>query len=386
MHAPPLPITIDFDPASLPDFTSIPNTRGVAIFESADHRPVLIVSAARLRDAVLRRLEPQRDGEPSTRRADLRPIVKHVRASPVGSTFEGDLLFLRLAHDAMPETFRAVMDRKRAWFLHIDPDADFPKFTVIPTSAMPASLPPGGHLLGPVADKHAAQRLNQTLEDIFDLCRFHHILVKSPNATACAYKELGKCPAPCDGSEPLDSYRSRVHAAIEFMRDPATLLTSINAEMQRASEATDFERASALKSRLEAAQSITHHRTRHAIGDSRTGWCVMTTSIQTQSVRHFVIGPRGFREPETRDPEAIAHASREVSGESPDTELHAAIVGLACDALYRAPRRNERIIPLGAPDLHQRISAAEQTLSQSTPPTNDDPDDFEAEFTAEPME
>ncbi|MEZ6210126.1 MAG: hypothetical protein R3B46_02610 [Phycisphaerales bacterium] len=311
MHAPPLPITIDFDPASLPDFTSIPNTRGVAIFESADHRPVLIVSAARLRDAVLRRLEPQRDGEPSTRRADLRPIVKHVRASPVGSTFEGDLLFLRLAHDAMPETFRAVMDRKRAWFLHIDPDADFPKFTVIPTSAMPASLPPGGHLLGPVADKHAAQRLNQTLEDIFDLCRFHHILVKSPNATACAYKELGKCPAPCDGSEPLDSYRSRVHAAIEFMRDPATLLTSINAEMQRASEATDFERASGSSgSRLEAAQSITHHRTAPRHRRSRT-------AVRDDNLNPDAVGAafcdraaRGFHEPETRDPEAIAHASR----------------------------------------------------------------------------
>ena len=29
--------------------------------------------------------------------------------------------------------------------------------------------------------KHAAQRLVETLEDLFDLCRYHHILVQAPH-------------------------------------------------------------------------------------------------------------------------------------------------------------------------------------------------------------
>jgi excinuclease UvrABC nuclease subunit len=74
--------------------------------------------------------------------------------------------------------------------------------------------------LGPFPDKHTAGRYIELFEDAFDLCRYHHILVQTPNATACAYKEMGMCPAPCDGSISMSQYGTQVQAAIDFGSTP----------------------------------------------------------------------------------------------------------------------------------------------------------------------
>src|SRR6185295_16204268 len=70
-----------------------------------------------------------------------------------------------------------------------------------------------GVFIGPIADKDTAGRLIERTIDAFDLCRYHHLLVQAPRATACAYKEMGRCPAPCDGSETMAGFRARTLAA-----------------------------------------------------------------------------------------------------------------------------------------------------------------------------
>lgn len=384
MRADDLPISIAHAPGVPLDLSAIPPARGVALFESADQSIIQIVATARLRDAVARRLEPSPDAEAPSRHADLRPITRRVRAITASCPFECDLIFLRLAHAAMPETFRAVMDRRRGWFLHIDPLDIFPRFSVVPTSAMPGSLAPGGDLMGPVADKHAAQRLQQTLEDLFDLCRFHHILVKTPRATACAYKELGKCPAPCDGSETLEAYRARVHAAIGFMRSFHAELHNIEAAMETAAQAMAFERAAALKSRLEAASALKHYKTLHALCDHRMGWAVVAPGPDNSPPRAFVIGHIGVAELASTEPESIAAASRRLTADRPSNELDAAIVGLVGDALHRAARKTQRIVALGAPDWKEQISIACRALSRTPANADDDASDHDTELSAEP--
>ena len=78
-----------------------------------------------------------------------------------------------------------------AWFVHVNPQTDFPRY--IKTTSLALST---GVRFGPIDDKHAAARLIELLEDGFDLCRFYSILVQAPAGLACAYKEMGKCPAP----------------------------------------------------------------------------------------------------------------------------------------------------------------------------------------------
>src|SRR5205807_1860255 len=114
-----------------------------------------------------------------------------------------------------------------AWFVHVNPDANFPRYTK--TIDLTTKT---GVLIGPVEDKHAAARLIQLAEDSFDLCRYYNILVESPNARACAYKEMGKCPAPCDGSITMDQYRAMVSASANTLVVPAPFVRERKIQMQ----------------------------------------------------------------------------------------------------------------------------------------------------------
>jgi len=93
----------------------------------------------------------------------------------------------------------------------------------------------------------------ELLENVFDLCRYHHILIRSPHGQACAYKEMGRCPAPCDGSVSLVAYRDQVARSIAFTRQPIEMFRqAIEEAMRIASENLAFEEAMRLRKILDA--------------------------------------------------------------------------------------------------------------------------------------
>lgn len=230
-------------------WADLPDGPGVAAFVHQDDRTVLLATTANARALAKRRLGAEADGGEATtemaagagpgarrtkrRGVDLRGAVKRVRVVEVGSAFEAEAVYLEMARERLPHVYRVVAESWRAWFVHVDAAAEFPRFSKTNLSgpgsvaARSAGTPledgdgigaRGGVLLGPLPDKDSAGRLIEAIVDCFDLCRFHHILVQSPHASACTYKELGRCPAPCDGSESLASYRSRVERAVEETR------------------------------------------------------------------------------------------------------------------------------------------------------------------------
>ncbi|GJM19054.1 MAG: hypothetical protein DHS20C14_12670 [Phycisphaeraceae bacterium] len=235
-----------FDPAALPA------RPGVVIFENEDGAAVQVASTGDVRAFVDARLGAPEEGAPATSRADLRPVTAMVRGATVGSALEGDLVCLELARERLPETYRALADRWRGWFVQLDADAPAPAWRKTDLFEL-VGTEPGGSLLGPIADKDSAGRLGELLDDAFELCRFPKELALAPNGCACAYKEMGRCPAACDGSEPMDAYRARVRDAIAFAREgPEAELVRTEAAMRDAAGRQDFEAAAKLKHRADA--------------------------------------------------------------------------------------------------------------------------------------
>lgn len=78
-------------------------------------------------------------------------------------------------------------------------------------------------------------------------------LFAGPQRAACMRHELGTCTAPCAGFVSQPEYRSRVHAAADFIeaRDVAPL-ERIIAAMTTASEAQDFEHAARCRDKFDA--------------------------------------------------------------------------------------------------------------------------------------
>ena len=253
------PLTIEIELGDSPNDSSavagaaarMPSKPGAFVLHSADDQTISIFTTANLRRAIAARLEPPSLDAPPSKSVNYRELTRRVRACTVGSAFEADWAYLQLARKLLPNSYRAMLDRWQAWFIHCDPNAQHPQWikTVHPNRTEK------GIALGPFPDKHAAARYMELLQDAFDLCRYHHILVQAPHATACAYKEMGRCPAPCDGSISLDQYRQQIDASIEFGSTPIeTWREQIEHRMQSASAALDFEGAQRCQRMLNATK------------------------------------------------------------------------------------------------------------------------------------
>ncbi|HVU65341.1 MAG TPA: hypothetical protein VHC70_15275, partial [Phycisphaerales bacterium] len=220
----PITHTMTVPPSAEPDFLALPDAAAVVLFESADDRAVLIATTASARDLARRRLSP--DPAARTTHADVRSLCAggSVRAIRIGSSLEADAVYLRRARERLPHLAKVVAERWRAWFAHIDPDATFPQWTKtnlmglvgVRSASSAIEGQSRGLLLGPIPDKDGAGRFIEAVIDAFDLCRYHNLLVQAPAAVACAYKEMGRCAAPCDGTETMESYRARTRAVVDL--------------------------------------------------------------------------------------------------------------------------------------------------------------------------
>src|SRR5918999_5014558 len=252
----------DFDPAA--DFEAflraVPAKWVVYLLADVNSRPVQLLCVKNLRASLKRRLgtdEALATGGLS-KRVNYREIVRKVFWRRVDSGFEADWLYYEAARLLFPVTYQGMVGFRPAWFVHVNPDANFPRYTKTTNLSIRT-----GVYLGPLEDKHAAARLIQLAEDGFDLCRYYNVLVESPHARACAYKEMGKCPAPCDGTISMDQYRQLVGWSVETVVDPAPFLRDQAKRMQQAAAELRFETAATIKAFIDSFAPLGKGAFRH---------------------------------------------------------------------------------------------------------------------------
>ncbi|MDB5171887.1 MAG: excinuclease subunit-like protein [Phycisphaerales bacterium] len=252
---------LDFDPEG--DFEAFlrlaPAKWVVYLLSDAEDRPVQLLCVKNLRYSLKRRLGTEGEATGLSKRVNYRELVRHVRWRRVDSAFEADWLYYEAARAVFPESYRGMVGFRPAWFMHVNPEAKFPRY--VKTIDL---LPRPGVLIGPVEDKHAAGRLIEIVEDTFDLCRYYHILTEAPHGGACAYKEMGKCPAPCDGSISLEQYRRLVEWSSRTLVDPAEFLREQTKRMEAAAGELRFETAAKVKAYIGQVSQFGKGPYRHA--------------------------------------------------------------------------------------------------------------------------
>jgi excinuclease UvrABC nuclease subunit len=234
---------LDFDPAG--DFDAFarqaPAKWAVYLLADESDRPLQLLCVKNLRYSLKRRL----GGDENlllNKRVNYRQIVRRVYWQRVHSTFEADTVYLKIARQIFPDTYRAMVGFRPAWFIHVNPESDFPRY--VKTSELSARP---GIYLGPLEDKHAAARLIELVEDAFDLCRYYNILIEAPHGRACAYKEMGKCPAPCDGSITIAQYRRMIDWSARTIADPREFIREQTQRMDSAAAEQRYETAAKIK-------------------------------------------------------------------------------------------------------------------------------------------
>jgi excinuclease UvrABC nuclease subunit len=241
LPAPPTPI----DPKTFPAHGAV-----YLLADEAD-RPVQLASTEQLRRAMLNRLADRSDTDPS-RRADLRAVTHAVRFVPTFSQFETTFEFHRVSRALYPESYRDLVGFGPAWFAQMTPADPLPRFTLTNRNLFKDAV-----TVGPFRSRAQGKQFIELIEDIFDLCRYHDVLDQTPNGEACAYYEMGKCPAPCNGSVPVETYRHAVRHAGRFAAGSRQdIMTEWRTDMDRAAKALAFETAANLKQKIDRGEKL----------------------------------------------------------------------------------------------------------------------------------
>jgi len=226
---------------------ALPGTPAVCCLVDASQTPVLLSTTQHLRRFVQGRLA---NPEPSARRADLAEVVRGVRWRSIHCPFEGRWRYYRLARGLHPRDYRRLVGFGPAWFLHLDPGAAKPEIRVTERIWQQP-----GAFIGPWPSERAARATLELLWDLFDLCRYPEQVRVAPGGKRCAYADMGRCDAPCDGSVPLDAYARRCRRAWDFLSGAhAPAIAALRTEMESAAAGRQFERASQLRDQLKAAE------------------------------------------------------------------------------------------------------------------------------------
>ena len=113
-----------------------------------------------------------------------------------------------------------------------------------------------GRYFGPFASAGAVDHTLDTLQKAF-LLRTCTDNIYATRSRPCMLHQMGRCSAPCTGLIALDEYRDLVREAERFLNgDAETLQEQLAAQMDRAAQNMDYERAARLRDRIRALSAM----------------------------------------------------------------------------------------------------------------------------------
>ena len=141
-------------------------------------------------------------------------------------------------------------------------DKSFPNILVAKSHPFPqikkhrgAKSEPGDYY-GPFASAGAVNRTLNQLQRVF-LLRSCTDATFSSRTRPCLLHQIKRCSAPCTGRIELEAYRALVADAERFLQGKTTAVqANLAAEMARAAEDMEYERAAALRDRIKALTSV----------------------------------------------------------------------------------------------------------------------------------
>jgi len=249
---------------------------------------VLLAATGNIRTFIAQRLNEENSNSP---KANLAPITESIIVYPTGSAFESDWIVLERAREGSPDLYQKLKDQNRRALLVLMADSGTWRVEDT-TSILP--IDKNEIVLGPALTSKAAAMMGDALNDVFELCRFPKELAAAPFGKACAYKEMGRCPAACDGSEPLDSYHERFEQALDASSmGLKEWKLSYDQHIKEASRLMDFELAQKLKRNLDQINKLPIDSLGHIGKIAEFSCLIVSPSIRKGWAMLWVFGQDG---------------------------------------------------------------------------------------------
>ena len=273
---------------------TIPSSHGIVCVLGDGGAVIALASTGDMRSFAAQRLGPGAEGV-----SDLRESARVCEIAPAGSMFEADLMFMDAASERDPGLHDRVTRKLRVWWLATPRRARAFEWS---WTTNPGEFAGGGveggsaeemAVIGPFLEKSGAKRHAAFLDGHFELCRYPEELHRAPGGKACVYKQMGKCPAACDGSEPIGAYEDRLAGALGFgVKEAEAAVERLGEALREAAGRQAFEEAAELQGQRDGLEAELKRGLRAVRGLGEVSVVAVATSGE-KDVASVIVVDRG---------------------------------------------------------------------------------------------
>ncbi len=218
---------------------ALPHAPGVYVFRDSSGRALYVGTSRDVRSRVRRYFTAS---EPRTRMAEMVGLAERIDVVPCATALEAEVRELRLiAAEAPPYNRRSRTPARVSWLALTD--EPYPRLALV-------RRPRGeGPWIGPFHRRASAEAATAALHEAIPLRQCSGRLARGARA-ACALAGLGRCGAPCEGTESRREYAVHVaRARAALSGDPRPVLDAALLRISRLVEQQRYEEAATHRDR-----------------------------------------------------------------------------------------------------------------------------------------
>jgi excinuclease ABC subunit C len=228
---------------------TLPTRPGCYIMKNADGDVIYVGKAISLRNRVRSYFHGSHDQDMKTRQ-----LVKHIRDIEwivVDSELEALILEMNLIKKYRPRYNIRLKDDKRYPYIKVHWADPYPKVT-----ATRQMVKDGSRYFGPYTSVWAVHQTLDVLRRIFPYLTCDRDIT-GKDSRACLYYDIKLCSAPCIGAIDQAGYRQMIDDLCQFLEGKTeTIVERLRKEMDASAEALNFERAAAVRDKIQAIDRV----------------------------------------------------------------------------------------------------------------------------------
>lgn len=171
-----------------------------------------------------------------------------------GSEMEALVLEMRLIKQFSPKYNVLLKDGKQFPYVRIDMHERYPRVEVVRKVEKD-----GAKYIGPFLSAYAINNVMDEIRKLYPLrsCKGDISKMIEKKQRPCLNAQMGLCLAPCQGDVSEEQYDAILREVISVFRGGTSeLRRRLTSEMQRASDAMEFEKAASLRDKLKLLESV----------------------------------------------------------------------------------------------------------------------------------
>lgn len=228
---------------------SLPGKPGCYIMRDCDGKVIYVGKAINLRNRV--RSYFHSTSQQNLKTYQLVSRIQDIEWIVVDSELEALILEMNLIKKYRPRYNVRLKDDKRYPFIKVSWGDDFPKVTV--TRQM---LQDGSRYFGPYTSVWAVHQTLDFIRRIFPYLTCDRVITGN-DERACLFYDIKLCAAPCIGAISQSGYRQMIDDLCQFlMGRTEPIVSRLQFEMEKASQALNFEKASVLRDQIRAIENV----------------------------------------------------------------------------------------------------------------------------------